>query len=57
MIQILTVVLLLVVGFFLVAYFMKEKGGSIKDLLVKLLALILTLGTLYLFFRVLRFLI
>ena len=57
MIQILTVVLLLVVGFFLVAYFMKEKGGSIKDLSVKLLALILTLATLYLFFRVLRFLI
>ena len=57
MIQILTVVLLLVVGFFLVAYFMKEKRGSIKDLSVKLLALILTLGTLYLFFRVLRFLI
>jgi len=57
MIQILTVVLLLVVGFFLVVYFMKEKGGSIKDLSVKLLALILTLGTLYLFFRVLRFLI
>ena len=57
MIQILTVVLLLVVGFFLVAYFMKEKGGSIKDLSVKLLALILTLGTLYLFVRVLRFLI
>jgi len=57
MVQLLTIGLLLIVGFFLVAYFFKEKGGLVKDIFTKVFALILTIATLYLFFRVLRFLI
>ena len=32
MVQLLTIGLLLIVGFFLVAYFFKEKGGLVKDI-------------------------
>ena len=58
MLQIISLVLLIGLGIMLVSiYFKKKDNNLLRDFFVKFLAIGLTLGTIYLFIRVLRYLI
>ena len=58
MLQIISLVLLIGLGIMLVSIYFKKKDNSLlRDFFVKFLAIVLTLGTIYLFIRVLRYLI
>ena len=58
MLQIISLVLLIGLGIMLVSiYFKKKDNNFLRDFFVKFLAIVLTLGTIYLFIRVLRYLI
>ena len=56
--QIIPLVLLIGLGIMLVSMYFKRKDNNVvRDFFVKFLAIVLTLGTIYLFIRVLRYLI
>ena len=58
MLQIISLVLLIGLGIMLVSiYFKKKDNNLLRDFFVKFLAIVLTLVTIYLFIRVLRYLI
>ena len=58
MLQIISLVLLIGLGIMLVSiYFKKKDNNLLSDFFVKFLVIVLTLGTIHLFIRVLRYLI